>query len=153
MDPTTASYYRAAIYCDLEDTRPIPPSLCKFHAFVWKRYYAMGCGSQITKQIALSTALLWMSSTPEGREFACEETPIGEFILKTPENTHAAPFDAGDVDWKNTPLDTPVEALSKNGIINGTYAGRTAAWIYVTINNERMSFRPQDVRLAATVGV
>jgi polysaccharide deacetylase 2 family uncharacterized protein YibQ len=92
MDPTTASYYRAILFLDGQDQRPVPKSLVELHAWAVKRGQAMGLGSMITKQAALTVATTWMSTTKEGREFTREFTPLGE-MFSEPDAVPAAPSD------------------------------------------------------------
>jgi hypothetical protein len=82
MDPTTASYYRAILFSDSQDARPLPKSLIDLHAWAFKRSQALGIGGIISKASALSIAMTWMSSTSEGREFTRDCTTLGEMFCQ-----------------------------------------------------------------------
>jgi hypothetical protein len=80
MDPTTASYYRAILYRDSGDSRPVPKTLAQMHAFAVRGCQGMGMSAMIARQSALMVAMTWMSTTKEGREFTRESTTLGEMF-------------------------------------------------------------------------
>ena len=79
MDPTTASYYRAILFRDSGDSRPVPKTLVQMHAFAVKGCQGMGMSTMIARQSALMVAMTWMSTTKEGREFT-RSTDLGEMF-------------------------------------------------------------------------
>ena len=144
MDPTTASYYRAILYSDSQDTRPLPKTLLRLHEWAFKRCQAMGISSVIPKQMALNVALTWLSATDEGLEFsqsvpaleglftAIEETPAGETL----------------VEWDEVAAGTAVVANADGVTHKGEYMGRSASWVHVKVAGEKKSFRHHQVQLA-----
>lgn len=94
MDPRTASYYRAIIFNDGQDSRPLPKSLMSLHAWAVKRGQAMGLNSTISRESALMVAIAWMSTTEEGRKFTREETNLGE-MFNEPSAAPASPIEKG----------------------------------------------------------
>ena len=148
MDPVTASYYRSILYHDGQDQRPVPPTLAKLHAWTFKRFQAMGAGGIISKQAALSVALMWMSMTSEGRAFARENTTIGELFCPYDETTDELTSNENLIDWDAVPLESKVLVVVDQKPTVGEYIGRQSSWIKVLVNGERKSFRSHQVQLA-----
>ena len=149
MDPTTASYYRAILFIDSQDSRPLPPTLVLLHQWAIKRCQAMGLGGTISKASALTVAMTWMSTTEEGKEHTRDFTSLGD-IFGEPEVPGPSVV-AGEsiVDWDAVPLESNVIAMSGDKQVNGVYVGRRSrAWIDVRIAGERKTFRPHQVQLA-----
>lgn len=144
MDPTTASYYRSILFCDSQDSRPLPPTLLKLHAWAIKRNQALGLGSTITKASALSVALTWMSSTKDGREFTRDYTPLEDMFLDTDDEQ-----DTGQkVNWSTLPAETKVVVLIDGKPTTGEYLARRFNNIEVRIAGERKTFKRNQVQLA-----
>lgn len=146
MDPMTASYYRAILFRDSQDTRPIPPTLVLLHAWAFKRFQAMGAGSVISKQAALCVAMTWMASTKEGRAFAIEHTTIGELFV---EDEGVVPGDQSKVvDWDSLAPETMVTVSVNEKKFDAKFAGRRGGWIDVLIGGEKKQYRSSQVQLA-----
>ena len=151
MDVTTASYYRAILYQNSTDDRPIPATLVLFHAWAFKRFQTMVAGSIISKQCALCVAMMWMGSTKEGRAFAKEQPGIGELFCEPT-------ADEGDkgtietiVNWGTVPAETKVIVVSDSlatGLGTGEFLGRRGGWVDVRIGGESKPFRTSQVQLA-----
>lgn len=151
MDPMTASYYRAILFRDSQDNRPIPPTLVLLHAWAFKRFQAMGSGSIISKQAALCVATTWMASTKEGRAFAREFTTIGELFDGQDDDAVALAEDstpASVVDWESLPEDTMVNVSVNQKTITGKFVGRRGGWIDVLVGGEKKQYRANQVQLA-----
>lgn len=142
MDPQTASYYRAILFVDSQDTRPLPPTLVQLHAWAVKRCQAMGLGSTIAKASALSVAMTWLSSTKEGREFARDFTVLGNMF-----DVELVVSD-GKVKWEFVAVDTPVVVIQDGEPTPGEYLGKRAGFIDVRIAGERKVFKSTQVQLA-----
>jgi len=151
MDPTTASYYRAILFFDSQDQRPLPPSLVVLHAWAFKRIQAMGAGSVISKQGALGVAMTWMSTTQDGRAFTRESTTLGDIFGEIVEDQGDALLtgDEDYVDWSAVAADTKVIVIAdgKKAAI-GEFIGKRSSWIDVRIGGEKRSFRANQVQLA-----
>ncbi len=147
MDPQTASYYRAILFTDSQDSRPLPPSLILLHAFATKRSQALGLGGIIAKASALAVAMTWMSSTKEGRAFAAEHTNIGHLFCADDDEPECESV-GGSIDWVKLPLDTKVSVMIDGKPTVGEYIGRRSSWIDVRIGDERKSFKRSEVKLA-----
>ncbi len=148
MDPMAASYYRSILFCDSQDQRPLPPTLILMHAWALKRLQAMGGNGIIAKQSALAVAMTWLSSTNEGREFACEHTTIGELFSPAELDEEQSHPDDETIDWVKLPLETKVVVLIDNKPTPGEYIGRRSSRIDVRIAGERKSFKREQVQLA-----
>lgn len=150
MDPMTASYYRAILFRDSQDQRPIPPTLMILHAWAFKRFQAMGAGSIISKQAALSVAMNWMSSTEEGRAFALEHEPtIGElFCDQDDESLSPAGVGSFVIDWSAVPPETKVVVTIDQKPTVGEFIGRRGGWVDVRVAGESKPFRSTQVQLA-----
>lgn len=147
MDPQTASYYRAILFTDSQDTRPLPPSLVLLHAWAVKRCQALGISSTIAKASALAVAMTWMSSTKEGRKFSIENTTIGHLFCADDDEQESE--SVGEIiDWASLPLDTKLSVAIEGRPTIGEYAGRKSSWIIVKIGNESKPFKRSDVKLA-----
>lgn len=146
MDQSTASYYRSILFHDGQDQRPLPKTLVMLHAWAFKRFQAMGAGSIISKQVALSVALTWMSSTKDGMAFTRENTDLGDFFEADAEQPESD--DETMIDWVNIPLETKVVVLIDNKPTPGEYIGRRSSRIDVRIAGERKSFKREQVQLA-----
>lgn len=139
MDPVTASYYRSILYHDGQDQRPVPPTLAQLHAWTFKRYQAMGAGSIISKQAALSVALVWMSQTKEGRAFTAEHTSLGElFGCEKPSG----------IDWDTIEPDSDVIVTVGDKQTPAKFIRRRAGWLDLAVGDETKSFRMSQVQLA-----
>lgn len=150
MDPTTASYYRAILYVDRESTDPLPESLICIHDFAFKRHQALGLGSLISKQAALSVALTWLSSTTEGKEFSRKHTSLGELFGKAPTPAEREKEIEEKVDWSKVKVNTPVIVSDDGMTINGTFFARAKnKMLEVVVGNEKKSFRAFQVQLAS----
>lgn len=159
MDPTTASYYRAILFVEAYDDKPLPPTLVLLHKWAIKRCQALGLGGTISKQTALSVAMMWMSTTNEGIEFTREFTTLGDIfgapdddmsgIISSVKNDDESADDENVVDWDALPVETKVIATKGGTQMIGEYVGRRSrAWIDVRIDGERQSFRPRHVQIA-----
>lgn len=151
MDPSTASYFRALLFADGQAERPLPPMLTKLYAWCVKRNGALGLGGMITKQLAFTIVLTWMSTTKEGREFTREHTPLGDMFCG---------FDPDEVDegteepvinvetWDTLPLESDVVVTMKSGITKpGKFVGRRGNWVDVRINGEISHHRISKVKI------
>ncbi len=147
MDPQTASYYRAILFTDSQDTRPLPPSLVLLHAWAVKRSQALGLSSTIAKASALAVAMTWLSSTKDGRAFAAEHTTIGHLFCADDDEQECESV-AGSIDWVKLPLETKVSVVIDGKPTVGEYVGRRSSWIDVKIGDERKSFKRSEVKLA-----
>lgn len=150
MDVTTASYYRAILYQNSTDDRPIPATLVLFHAWAFKRFQTMVAGSIISKQCALSVAMMWMSSTKEGRAFALEHEPtIGELFCDQDEAT-VEDFSAIQtvVNWDAVPAETKVVVTIDQKPTVGEFIGRRGGWVDVRVAGVEKAFRSSQVQLA-----
>ena len=146
MDPMTASYYRAILFRDSQDQTPLPPSLVLLHAWAFKRFQAMGAGSIISKQAALSVAMMWLSSTKDGRAFAKDHTTIGELFCD--EDDETSPSGSTSVDWDSLPAETMVSVKVNDKTLTGRFAGRRGGWIDVMIGSEKKQYRTSQVQVA-----
>lgn len=148
MDPLTASYYRSILFHDSQDQRPVPPTLVLMHAWAFKRFQAMGAGSVISKQAALSVAMTWLSTTREGRAFALEHTTIGELFCSDdqPKTTSEV---VSEVDWDTVTADSEVAVTIGDNQITGKFLRvRGGGWIDVRVGEESKKFRTSQVQLA-----
>ena len=141
MDPTTASYYRAILFRDSQDSRPLPQSLLKLHAWSYKTCLAMGIGSIIPKQTALAVALTWLSSTDDGRAFA-QKYPGLEDLFDEPEQAVEA------FNWSNVKVGTSVIVTTDDKEVPGEFLGKRSSWLDVKINGEKKSVRAHELKLA-----
>ncbi len=152
MDPTSASYYRAILFTDMYDQRPIPASLVQLHAFTAKRNHALGLGGVISKAVALMVALTWLSSTDEGRKFAQQNTQLGDlFGGELPEaEEEVQPQD--ELTWDNLPVESEVVVTLENkSQKTGQFILRRGNWVDVRVDGEVKHFRLSKV--AIPVGV
>lgn len=145
MDPMTASYYRAILFRDSQDQRPIPPTLVLLHAWAFKRFQAMGAGSIISKQAALCVATTWIASTKEGRKFARDFTDIGDLFCE-PEEESRTESDQ-QIDWDAVPQNAKVLVDFGDKSAPGEFIGRRGAWVDVKIGSETKPVRPSQVRI------
>lgn len=144
MDQTTASYYRAILFHNSEDTQLLPKSLVMLHTWTIQRCQAMGLSATITKATAISVALAWLSGTEDGRAFS-RQLPIGSlFTASAPDNE----VEREPVDWDAVAPDTKVIAMVDDKPVQGEYVGRKASWLEVRIAGEKKNFRFQHVQLA-----
>jgi hypothetical protein len=148
MDPQTASYYRAILFLDGQETRKLPPTLLLMHAWAAKRCHAMGLGSTIAKQTALAVAMTWMSTTKEGREFTRESTTLGEIFSNPDDEPVTDGSSDKEVDWKSVDPDTPVFVSINGALTPGLYVGRRSSWVDVLVGGEKKQFRTHQVQLA-----
>lgn len=158
MNTQVASYYRAVLFADGQDSRALPKSLMRLHTFAEKRHQALGLGSTIAKATALAISLTWLSSTKEGREFANENTNIGDlFVADEPdeeltesgESTDGFPDPppSGKIDWSKVSEGTPVVIYDKDSTLQGTFVKRRHSWIDVKVNGADRHFPMNQVRL------
>lgn len=142
MDPTTAEYFRAILYRDAKCQTALPETLVELYAWTQKRHLSLNLGSIITKPVAISIVLTWLT-TPEGRVFAQTMT-IG----------HLFPVDA-DVDWEEVKAGSPVEAIDDKlkQTVCGSFEGKSGSWIRVKVakpdgsGSEIRKFRTRFVKL------
>lgn len=145
MDPTTASYYRAILFMDSQEMKPLPPSLVLLHAWAIKRCQAMGLGSTIAKHSALAVAMTWLSSTKDGRAFARENTKLGE-LFEEPEPVISF---VSKVDWETIEPESKVIVMVENKPIQGEFIiQRGGGWIDVRVSGEVQKFRASQVHIA-----
>lgn len=147
MDPQTASYYRAILFTDSQDTRPLPPSLVLLHAWAVKRCQALGISSTIAKASALAVAMQWMGSTKEGRAFARDNTSLGELFCDD-DDSDSEPVGTSVVEWDGVQLETKVVVLIDKKPTIGEYMGLRSSRVDVRIAGERKSFKRNEVKLA-----
>lgn len=160
MDPTTASYYRAVLYTDGLNDKPIPPGLIHMHKWAIKRHLALGLGGQMTKAFAFQVALVWLATTADGRKFATEETALGDFFCPPAEapvepeqaavsQDPAPPAAEMTADlWDQLPLETKVIVRSGDQTKEGAFLGRRGAYVDVRIDGEAKPFKVRQVQLA-----
>jgi len=148
MDPTTASYYRSILFRDSQDQRPLPPTLVLLHAWAFKRFQAMGAGSVISKQAALSVAMTWMSSTKEGQAFAREFTGIGDLFFGQDEEPVSDGSGANAVNWDVVPVQSKVVVMIDQKPTAGEFLGRRGGWIDIRVGGDSKPFRTSQVQLA-----
>jgi hypothetical protein len=146
MDPTTASYYRAILFTNGLDTKPLPASLLELHRWAVKRHHALGLGGNISKAVALTIAMTWLSSTEEGREYSQENTPLGDMFS-------AAPVDEivtiSDEDWEKLPVESEVLVTLRDNKTTrtGQFLERRGGWVDVRVDGEVKHFRISKVQL------
>jgi hypothetical protein len=143
MDPTTASYYRAVLFTDGLEPRRLPESLVQLHQWVQKRHLAMGLNGTISKAMALNVSLTWLSSTEEGRQFSCENLPLGDmFVGPDPDD------DDQEFDWGKVKQETPVHVLLKDDTtVKGEFMECRGSWTDVRIDGEVRHFRTSKVQV------
>ena len=152
MNSQVASYYRAVLFADGQDSQPLPKSLLALHMFAEKRHMALGLGSTVTKATALMVAITWLSSTVDGREFTSKHTNLGDIfstedignVLGNPESGSGE----NKVDWFKVKPETPVVIEDKGITFPGKFVARRTNWLDVLVNGEEKHFRPQQVKLA-----
>jgi hypothetical protein len=147
MDPTTASYYRAILFRDSQDTRALPPTLVTLHAWAFKCCQAMGIGSIISKQAALSVAMTWLSTTKEGQAFTRESTTLGD-LFGAPDEMPPEVAGASSVDWDAVPAESKVVVIVDEKPTIGEFIARRGAWIDVRVGGDPKHFRTSQVQLA-----
>ena len=152
MNSQVASYYRAILFADGQDSQPLPKSLLALHMFTEKRHMALGLGSTVTKATALAISLTWLSGTSEGREFTAEHTILGDmFSAEDISDVVDGPVGrSGEnkVDWFKVNPETAVLIEDKGTTFPGKFITRRANWLDVMVNGEEKHFRPQQVKLA-----
>lgn len=154
MNSQVASYYRAILFADSQDIRPLPKSILKLHMFAEKRHQALNLGSTITKATALAVAMSWMLGTKEGREFAIENTDLGEILVEdeVAEESGEAGVpgltEDGKIDWSAVQPNTPVVITHRDGKINAKFVRRRHSWIDVTVDGNEKHFPIKQVHLA-----
>lgn len=147
MDPMTATYLRSILYNDGEDQRPFPPSLIELHKWTQKRHQALGCGPSISKTVALCMVMTWLSTTEDGRQFAQEETPLGDmFTEPAGEASEAAEAD-GNVRWEVVPQNAKVTISDKGKTLEGLFQQARGNWIDVVVDGNLKHFRANKVQL------
>lgn len=151
MDPSTASYFRALLFADGQAEKPLPPTLVKLYSWCVKRNGALGLGGMITKQLAFTIVLTWLSTTTEGREFAAHHTTLGDMFGEVPESDEPETEDpAVNVEtWDTLPLESDVIVMMKSGIQKpGKFVGRRGNWVDVRIGGEVQHYRISKVKIA-----
>lgn len=143
MDPSTASYYRAILFTDGLDQRPLPPTLVRLHQWAVKRNHALGLGGMLAKAVALNVAMTWLSSTKEGRAFAGEFSEIGDLF----DGSEPVPLSVEEFD--TLPAESPVlVTLNDKTKKAGSFIGRRGNWVDVKIDGEVKPFLTSKVQLA-----
>lgn len=146
MDTSAASFYRAILFSDREDSRPIPATLIQLHMWGAKRWQALGLGTNITKAAAFNIATMWLSGTAEGREFARTETKLGNMFSDPEVSSDASEKTA--IDWNTLPAKTKVIATVGDEAAVGEFVDYRSSWVRVSIGGETKSFRSTQVQLA-----
>lgn len=118
----------------------LPPSLMKLHAWTYKTCLAMGIGSIIPKQTAISVALTWLSSTEEGRAFA-QKYPGLEDLFSEPKTQET-------VNWAEVKPETPVVVTIEGKLVEGVFLGKRSSWFDVRVGTEKKSVRSHELQLA-----
>jgi len=146
MDPTTASYYRAVLFTDGLEPRQLPDSLARLHQWVIKRHLALGLNGTLSKTTALCVALTWLSTTEDGRQFSCENLPLGGMFghYFGEDTTEGDP----SFDWTKVVQETPVYVLLKdNSTVKGEFMECRGSWIDVRVDGEVRHFRASKVQV------
>ncbi len=159
MDPSTASYYRAILFSDGTDQRPLPVTLVQLHGWAVKRNAALGLGGMITKAVALSVAMTWLSSTKEGRAFSRQFTNLGDLFSEPvsadaetesveSEESEDAESEASADTWDTLPAESSVIVRIKPGVTKpGNFIRRKGNWIEVRIDGEIHHHRISKVQI------
>ncbi len=149
MDPSTASYYRAILFVDGLDTRPLPPTLLQLHGWAVKRHLALGLGGTISKATALTVAMTWLSTTKDGREFTRENTTLGDLFAGPAEESESV-SDPDPIDWDSVEVESKVVVtLSDNKTKKiGYFIARRGTWLDVRVDGELKPFRTSKVQIA-----
>lgn len=145
MNSQVASYYRAILFADGQDSSPLPKSLLTLHTFAEKRHQALGLGSTITKATALAIALTWLSSTDDGRKFTSESTNLGDMFGYVPESRDS---DAPSIDWDGVSIESPVIVMIDGKPTQGLFMVRRGGWLDILVDGKERSFRTTNVKLA-----
>lgn len=152
MDPATASYYRAVLFVDRLDDRPLPPTLVQLHSWAVKRNQALGLGGMITKATALAVAMTWLSSTKDGRAFAREFTPIGDLFDEPTVAELWEPAEISAEEWDALPAGSEVLVTMYDGAPRtAKFVERRGGWIDAEIDGDVKHFRTSKVKLPAGV--
>lgn len=141
MDPQTAGYYRAILFGDGQSQMALPPSLVKLHRWVVHRNQLLGLGLQITKAVALSISLTWLSSTREGRQFAKDVEGLAELFVELPS-------DKPEIDWQFVKSGDQLTINGDNGLEPATFVEKKPGWIIVSVKGQNISVRPSMCMLA-----
>ena len=159
MDPSTASYYRAILFSDGTDQRPLPVTLVQLHGWAVKRNAALGLGGMITKAVALSVAMTWLSSTKEGRQFSQQFTNLGDLFCgplpaegaEETEEVKESEGTSSEVStdaWDTLPAESQVVVTMQSGAERpGNFIGRKGNWVEVRINGEVSHHRISKVKI------
>ena len=149
MDPATASYYRAILFQDSQDQRPLPQTLVRIHQWAFKRCQSLGIGNGvISKQTAFAVAMMWLGSTSEGRAFAREHMNIGDLLIgPIAEETVASAVSS--IDWDAVQAETPVTVMIDKKPTLGTFVCRRGSWVDIQVGTEIKSYRTNQVQLVA----
>lgn len=149
MDPSTASYYRAILFSDSQAEKPLPSTLVELHRWAEKRNHALGLGGVVTKAVALSVAMTWMSSTKDGRTFSTECTPLGDLFGDYGEVVDDSDDDViGGDDWDALPVESEVSVTMKDKSTKaGKFVQRRGSWVDVRVNGEVQHFRISKVKI------
>lgn len=148
MDPTTAKYYRAVLFTDGLDMRPLPASLLELHAWAVKRHMALGLGGMLTKATAFSVALTWMSSTKDGWEFTRDNTQLGDLFSESADQAEAAASALSAEEWDTLPNESKVVVtLADRTTKTGEFLGRRGKYVDVRIDGDLKVFQTNKVKL------
>lgn len=110
----------------------------------------------ITKAVALSVAMTWLSSTKEGREFSQQFTNLGDLfcgplpIEEAEETTEAdeANSEAVADTWDTLPAESQVVVTMQSGAEKpGQFIKRKGNWVEVRINGEVSHHRISKVKI------
>lgn len=147
MDPSTVSYYRAILFRNAEEHAPLPPGLVELHNWTVKRHQALGLGPIVQKNVALTVSLIWLSSTVDGRDFAQNQTSLGDMFA----DPATVPEVHSDIEWDKIAKGTRVVCELQNGKTKeGSFIGVRGSWIDVVIEGQKKNFRTNKVVLASS---
>lgn len=159
MNTQTASYYRALLFGDpTADSQPLPKSLMRLHTWAENRHMAMGLGGMISKAVAITVAMTWLSSTEEGRKFSAKipqlnglfDVPLVETEQKQSPETESQ-TDVPLVKWKEIAPDTPVLANVDGSWVPGIFKGQRGSWLDIFVGDEEKHLKIHQVQLATKV--
>lgn len=150
MDPSTASYYRAILFVDRTDDRKLPASLVTLHTWAVKRHQALGLGGVISKAVAMTVAMTWLSATEEGRAFSREHTQLGDlFGVSGEQEDEADDVLVNPEDWETLPPESDVLVTMKDKSTKvGKFVERRGSWVDVRIDGELKHIRISKVKIA-----
>lgn len=153
MNAQVASYYRAVLFADGQDSRPLPKSLMRLHMFTEQRHQALGLGSTISKAVALSVCLTWLSGTQEGRKFTKTQTSLKDLFTEEAEEESESGDDESTTEQPaSSHMDkikagTPVVIDDDGKSIRGTFIEKRGSWIVCQVDSKERSFRTHTVKV------